>query len=221
MTKAVDISRAVEMIPNGASLLIGGFLSVGSPRRMIEEIVRQEKRRLTIIANDLSKPGIGIGQLIDAKCAERAVVSSFAANPEAKRQASSGDLDIELCPAGTLAERIRAGGHGLGGVLSPAGVGTPAADGKSVVRVNNKEYVLDMPIRADFALLCAHRADYRGNLDYALTARNLNPVMAFAGDVVIAEANSIVPVGVIPPDGVMTPHVLVDFLIERRRRHGR
>ncbi|MFA5040492.1 MAG: 3-oxoacid CoA-transferase subunit A [Bdellovibrionales bacterium] len=221
MTKAIDVVHAVEMIPDGASLLVGGFLSVGSPRRIIDEIVRQEKKRLTLIANDTSKPGIGIALLIESKCVDFLIASNISANPETQRQMASGELRVELCPEGTLAERIRAGGYGLGGVLTPVGVGTMAAEDKSVVKINNKDYILEMPIRADFALLGAHRVDFRGNLDYALMSRNLNPIMAYAGDVVIAEANEIVPVGVIPPDGVMTPHVLVDYMIERRRSHGR
>jgi acetate CoA/acetoacetate CoA-transferase alpha subunit len=130
-------------------------------------------------------------------------------------------LKVELCPQGSLAERIRAGGAGLGGVLTPTGVGTVAAEGKSVVKVGGKEFLLETPIKADFALLCARRADYRGNLDYSLTARNFNPIMAFAGKIVIAEPNEIVPIGVIPPDDVITPHVLVDYLIERRQSNGR
>ncbi|MFA4995093.1 MAG: 3-oxoacid CoA-transferase subunit A [Bdellovibrionales bacterium] len=221
MTKAIDVVHAVEMIPDGAILMIGGFLSVGCPRRLIEELVRQGRKNMTVIASDTGRPDVGIGKLIDAKCVSQLIVSHIGTNPETQRQMLTGELRVELSPQGTLAERIRAGGVGLGGVLTPTGVGTLAAEGKSVVRVNGKDYLLETPLKADFALLGSRRSDYRGNLDYSLTARNFNPIMAFAGDVVIAEPNEIVPIGVIPPDEVITPHVLVDYLIERRQRNGR
>jgi len=221
MSKAIDVVQAVEMIPDGASILMGGFLAVGSPRRIIQEIVRQGKKHLKLITNDTSRPGSGNALLIEAKCIDHLIGSHIGTNPETQRQMIAGELKVELCPQGTLAERIRAGGAGLGGVLTPTGVGTLAAEGKSVVKVNGKEFLLETPIKADFALLGARRADYRGNLDYSLTARNFNPMMAFAGNIVIAEPNEIVPTGVIPPDEVITPHVLVDYLIERRQNNGR
>jgi acetate CoA/acetoacetate CoA-transferase alpha subunit len=131
------------------------------------------------------------------------------------------EIEVELCPQGTLAERIRAAGYGLGGVLTPTGGGTTIAEKKQEIEVDGKTYLLELPITADFALLAAHRADYYGNLDYALTARNFNPVMAMAGATVIAEAAELVPVGVIPPDEVVTPAVLVDHLVEREKVNGR
>jgi acetate CoA/acetoacetate CoA-transferase alpha subunit len=221
MSKAIDVVKAVEMIPDGASLMVGGFLAVGSPRRVLEEIVRQGKKNLTLISNDTARPGYGNALLIEAKCVAYLIASHIGTNPETQRQMIAGELKVELCPQGTLAERIRAGGSGLGGVLTPTGVGTVAAEGKSVVKVGGKEFLLETPLVADFALLGARRSDYRGNLDYSLTARNFNPIMAFAGKTVIAEPNEIVPTGVIPPDDVITPHVLVDYLIERRQRNGR
>jgi acetate CoA/acetoacetate CoA-transferase alpha subunit len=221
MNKAINVTQAVEMIPDGAILMIGGFLAVGSPRRIIDEIVLQGRKNLTVIGNDTCRPGIGIGKLIDAKCVSHIIVSHIGTNPETQRQMIAGEIKVELCPQGTLAERIRAGGAGLGGVLTPTGVGTLAAEGKSVVKVGGKEFLLEMPLLADFALIGARHADYRGNLDYALTARNFNPIMAMAAKTVIAEPNEIVPVGVLPPDVVVTPHVLVDYLIERRQSNGR
>ena len=127
----------------------------------------------------------------------------------------SGEIEVELVPQGTLVERIRAGGVGLGGVLTATGIGTPVEDGKQIVEVKGERYLLETPIRGDFALLAAERADYVGNLDYSLTAHNFNPIMALAADTVVAEAQSIVPIGVIPPDGVKTPGVLIDHLLER------
>ena len=221
MHKAISLVHAVELIPDGASLLVGGFMGVGSPHRIIDEIIRQGKKNLTVIGNDSGRPGFGIGKLIEAKCIGHLIATHIGLNPETQRQMIAGETKVELCPQGSLAERIRAGGYGLGGVLTPTGVGTIAAEGKRTITIDGKDFLLEMPVKADFALLGAHRADYRGNLEYALTARNFNPIMAFAGATVIAEAEEIVPVGVIPPDSVVTPHVLVDYLIERRASYGR
>jgi acetate CoA/acetoacetate CoA-transferase alpha subunit len=221
MNKAIKVAQAVDMIPDGASLLIGGFMGVGSPHRIIDELVRQNRKRLLVIANDTCKPGSGIGLLIDAKCVDRLIVTHIGMNPETQRQMLAKEINVELCPQGSLAERIRAAGFGLGGILTPTGVGTVAAEGKGVINLDGKDFLLELPIKADFALLGARRADYSGNLEYALTARNFNPLMAFAGATVIAEPDEIVPVGVIPPDSVITPHVLVDYLIEGRHSHGR
>lgn len=216
----ISLEDAAAMIPDGASLMIGGFLGVGSPHRLIDELVRQHRHHLTVIANDSARPGHGVGKLIDKKLVARLIVSHIGTNPETQRQMMRGDLEVELCPQGTLAERIRAGGYGLGGVVTPTGVGTLAAEGKQTVEIGGRTFVLELPLAADFALIGAHRADYRGNVAYFLTARNFNPAMAMAGKTVIVEPTEIVPVGVIPPDEVVTPHVLVDHLIERDRRHG-
>ncbi len=221
MSKAVCVSKAVEMIPDGASLLVGGFMGVGSPHRVIAELVRQGRKDLTVIANDTARPGIGIGQLIDARLVKKLVVTHIGTNPETQRQMIAGEIEVELSPQGTLAERIRAGGFGLGGVLTATGVGTVVADGKRTIEVDGKTFLLELPVKADFALIFCRRADYSGNLDYFLTARNFNPIMAMAGETVIAEPNEIVPVGVIPPDEVVTPHVLVDHFIEKGLSNGR
>jgi acetate CoA/acetoacetate CoA-transferase alpha subunit len=201
--------------------MIGGFMGVGSPHRIIAELVRQGRKNLTIIANDSGRPQFGIGLLIVAKLVRRLIASHIGTNPETQRQMIAGELDVELCPQGTLAERVRAGGYGLGAVVTPTGIGTMAADGKRTIEVEGRTFLLELPLKADFALLGAKRADYYGNLDYSLTARNFNPLMAMAGAKVIAEVDEIVPVGVIPPDEVVTPHILVDHVIERDRSHGR
>jgi acetate CoA/acetoacetate CoA-transferase alpha subunit len=221
MYKAIGLAAAVEKIPDGAALMIGGFLGVGSPHRLIGELVRQGRKNLTVIANDTARPGFGIGRLIDVKAVKRLVVSHIGTNPETQRQMIAGETAVELCPQGTLAERIRAAGYGLGGVLTPTGVGTTVAENKREIDIAGKSFLLELPISADFALVAAHRADYSGNLDYALTARNFNPIMAMAGATVIAEAAEIVPVGVIPPDEVVTPAVLVDHLVGREKVNGR
>jgi acetate CoA/acetoacetate CoA-transferase alpha subunit len=201
------------MIPDGASLMIGGFMAVGTPERVIDEIVRQNKRNLTVIANDTAAPGRGIGKLIANKLAHKVIVSHIGLNPDTQRQMMSGELSVELVPQGTLIERIRAGGYGLGGILTQTGLGTSVEAGKQQIQVDGKTYLLEIALRADFALVQAFLADYLGNLSYALTARNFNPVIAMAGDKVIASADNIVPVGVISPDHIVTPAPVVDYLV--------
>jgi len=211
--QTVSLQQAVEMIPDGARLLIGGFLGVGTPERVIDELVRQGKRDLTIIANDTARPGVGIGKLVGNKTVKKAIVSHIGTNPDTQKQMLAGEIVVELVPQGTLVERIRAGGCGLGGVLTQTGLGTIVEQDKPKVVVEDREYLVETPLRADFALVHAFLADYIGNLAYALTARNFNPVVAMAGDTVIANADHIVPVGVIAPDHVVTPAPLVDYLI--------
>lgn len=221
MNKAINVAKAVELIPDGASLMIGGFMGVGSPHRLIAELVRQGKKNLTVIGNDTARPGVGIGLLIDAKSVSKVIATHIGTNPETQRQMIAGEIEVDLVPQGTLAERIRAAGFGLGGVLTPTGVGTVVADGKQTIEVDGKSFLLERPVKADFALVGCHRADYSGNLVYALTARNFNPIIAMAATTVIAEPQEIVPVGAIAPDDVVTPYVLVDHIIDRGLSNGR
>ena len=181
--------------------------------RVIDELVRQKKSNLIVIANDTAMPGRGIGKLVDAKLLRKAIVSHIGLNPETQRQMLAGELEVELVPQGTLIERIRAGGFGLGGVLTQTGIGTSVEEGKQRIEVSGRQYLLEVALRADFALVQAFLADYMGNLSYALTARNFNPVIAMAADTVIASADHIVPVGVLAPDHVMTPAPVVDYLV--------
>jgi acetate CoA/acetoacetate CoA-transferase alpha subunit len=211
--QTLGLEQAVAMIPDGASLMVGGFMAVGTPERVIDEIVRQNKRNLTVIANDTAAPGRGIGKLVAAKLLRKAIVSHIGLNPETQRQMMAGELEVELVPQGTLIERIRAGGFGLGGILTQTGIGTPVENGKQRVEIDGKSYLVEVAIRADFALVQAFLADYLGNLGYALTARNFNPVIAMAANTVIACADHIVPVGVMSPDHVVTPAPVVDYLV--------
>ena len=211
--KTLPIDESVALIPDGATLMIGGFMAVGTPDRVIDEIVRQNKRNLTVIANDTASPGKGIGKLVSAQLLRKAIVSHIGLNPETQRQMTAGELEVELVPQGTLIERIRAGGYGLGGILTPTGIGTTVETGKQQIKVDGKTYLLEVALRADFALVHAFLVDYLGNLSYALTARNFNPVIAMAANTVIADAENIVPVGVISPDHIVTPAPVVDYLI--------
>lgn len=214
--KTVSLEDSVAMIPDGASLMIGGFMGVGTPERMVDELARQGKRGLTVIANDTATPGRGIGKLVTAGAVRKAIVSHIGLNPETQQKMIAGDIEVELVPQGTLIERLRAAGYGLGGVLTPTGVGTAVEEGKRKIEVNGAPYLLETALGADFALVESFLADYEGNLVYALTARNFNPVIAMAARTVIVDAANIVPVGMISPDHVVTPAVLVDYLVAHR-----
>jgi acetate CoA/acetoacetate CoA-transferase alpha subunit len=211
--KPVSAEEAVAMIPNGATLMVGGFMGVGTPERLLDELVRQKKSQLAIIANDAAIPGRGLGKLFDASLVASLTASHIGLNPQVQKQMMANKIAVDLVPQGTLVERIRAGGAGLGGVLTPTGAGTIVENGKQRIEIEGKHYLLETALRSQFALIHAFLADYLGNLSYVLTARNFNPVMAMAADTVIVTAEHIVPVGVIAPDHVMTPAPLVDYLI--------
>jgi acetate CoA/acetoacetate CoA-transferase alpha subunit len=211
--KAVSAEEAVAMIPNGASVMVGGFMGVGTPERLLDELVRQQKSGLSIICNDAAVPGKGVGKLFDAALVSSLIGSHIGLNPKVQQQMMANKIAVDLIPHGTLAERVRAGGYGLGGVLTPTGAGTNVAEGKRRIEIEGKEFLVETALRAQYALVHAFLADYLGNLTYALSARNFNPIMAMAADTVIVTAEHIVPVGVIAPDHVMTPAPLVDYLI--------
>ena len=213
--RTTTAEEAAALIPDGASLMIGGFMGVGSPEQVIDELVRQGRRELTVIANDTALPGRGIGKLVTAGSLRKVVASHIGTNPETQKKMIAGALEVELVPQGTLIERIRSAGFGLGGVLTPTGVGTMVEEGKRRIEVDGKAYLLETALHADFALVQAFMADYLGNLVYALTARNFNPVIAMAGKTVVAEVEQIVPVGMVSPDHVVTPAVLVDYVVGR------
>ena len=215
MRRAISAAEAAVLIPDGANVMFGGFMGVGTATRVVQALVERGARGLTIIGNDTARPGVGVGRLIEAGCVARAIVSHIGTNPMTQQKMIAGEIEVELVPQGTLAERIRAGGGGLGGVLTPTGVGTTVAEGKQIITVQGREFLLELPIRADFALIHAHEADYNFNLTYRLTATNFNPVMALAADCVIAEPDDVVPVGVLPPDAVRTPGILVHHLVAR------
>ena len=211
--KSVSAEEAVAMIPNGATVMVGGFMGVGTPERLVNELVRQNKSELTVICNDAGLPGKGVGKLFDATLVSTLTASHIGLNPKAQQQMMAKQIAVDLVPQGTLVERIRARGCGLGGVLTPTGVGTIVEEGKQHVQLNGKTFLLETAMRADFALIHASVADHLGNLTYMLTARNFNPVMAMAADTVIVTAEHIVPVGVIAPDQIVTPAPLVDYLV--------
>ncbi len=215
MKTARHLDALVAMIPDGAVLMVGGFLGFGSPHRLLEGLAAGGRKGLTVITNDTARPGVGVGKLIDARAVKRLIASHIGTNPETQRQMLAGELEVQPVPQGTLAERIRAAAYGLGGVLTKTGLGTVIERDKLTVMIDGETWLLEKPLRADFALVGAWQADYLGNLTYQLTVQNFNPVMAMAAGTVIAEPEEIVPVGAIPPDSVRTPGTLVDHLLER------
>src|SRR3954471_12151454 len=174
--KSVSVEEAVAMIPPGASIMVGGFMGVGTPERLLDELVRQKKSHLALISNDAATPGKGVGKLFDGEQVSRMIGTHIGLNPKAQQQMLGKQIAVNLIPQGTFVERIRAGGYGLGGVLTPTGVGTLVEEGKQRIDVNGKTYLVEIALRADFALVHTFLADYAGNLTYALTARNFNPV---------------------------------------------
>ncbi|WP_310346340.1 3-oxoacid CoA-transferase subunit A [Methylobacterium sp. BE186] len=213
--RMIALDEVVAAIPDGATLMVGGFMGVGTPEPLMDELVLQGRRELTVIANDTASPGIGIGKLVTAKAIRRLIASHIGLNPETQKQMIEETLQVELVPQGTLVERIRAGGCGLGGVLTPTGVGTVVEEGKRRIEVDGREYLIETGLQADFALVQAFLCDYLGNLTYALTGRNFNPLIAMAARTVVVCAEHVVPVGVIAPDHVVTPAPLVDYVIAR------
>ena len=211
--KMISVEQAAAMIPDGASVMIGGFMGVGTPERLLDALVTRRTGGLTVIANDTALPGVGIGKLVRAGLVRRAVVSHIGLNPETQQQMIAGKIDVDLVPQGTLIERIRAGGYGLGGILTATGVGTVVETGKQTLVIDGRRMLVEVALRADFALVNAFLTDYLGNLTYALTARNFNPIIATAADVVIVDADNIVPTGVISPDHIVTPAQLVDYVL--------
>lgn len=205
MNKSISLQDAVAKIKDGMTIMVGGFLAAGSPLDILEALSKTDVKDLTIICNDTAYQGIGVGNLIGTHKVKKLYVSHIGTNPDTAAQMNAGELEIEFCPQGTLAERIRCGGSGLGGVLTTTGMGTVVAEGKPTVDVDGKTYLLEKPLRADIALIGATVADEKGNCIYEGTSQNFNPLMATAADVVIVEAEKIVPAGEIKPREVITP----------------
>jgi len=212
MAKVVGFPDIMAEIESEMTLMIGGFLAVGTPENIITGMIKKGVSNLNIIANETSYPDKGIGRLVVEKLVDKVTVSHIGTNPASGEQLNSGELEVDLVPQGTLVERIRAAGAGLGGVLTPVGVGTKIAAGKEILEIKGEEYLLELPLEADAALLKAWKADHKGNLIYRKAARNFNPIMATAADKVLVEVEEIVEAGEIDPDRVHTPGVYVDMV---------
>lgn len=211
--KLITIEQAVDMIHDGMTIMVGGFLGCRNPYQIVDALVAKGVKDLTLIANDTSFPEIGIGKLIVNKQVKNLIASHVGTNKETGNQMNSGEMNVELVPQGTLAERIRAAGAGLGGILTPTGLGTIVAEGKDIITIDGKEYLLEKPLKADLAIIVGAKVDKKGNIRYAKATRNFNPLMATAADIVIVEADEVVEVGQIDPDDVMTPGIFVDYIV--------
>lgn len=211
--KALTAEEAAERVPDGATVMIGGFLGVGSPRRVIDALVARGAKGLTVIGNDTGRPEIGIGRLVVAGCVKKVIVSHIGTNPVTQQKMMAGEMEVELVPQGTLAERIRAGGSGIGGFFTPTGYGTPLADGKETRVIDGRGYVFEHPIVGDVALVKAYRADRMGNLVYRKTSRNFGPVMAMASARTIAQVMEVVDVGQLDPEVIVTPSIFTHTVV--------
>lgn len=213
MNKIISVDDAVGMINDGMTIMVGGFLGCRNPFKIVDAIVEKGVKDITLIANDTAFPEIGIGKLIVNRQVKKLIATHIGTNKETGNQMNAGELDVELVPQGTLAERIRAAGAGLGGILTPTGIGTIVADGKSIIEVDGKEYLLEKPLKADIAIIVGAKVDKKGNVRYAKATRNFNPMMATAADLVIVEADEIVEVGELDPDDIMTPGIFVNYIV--------
>lgn len=216
MKEYTTVENALAGIEDGATIMVGGFGLVGTPFSLIQGLRDKGVRNLTIISNNCGSDDLGLGILLPDRQIKKIICSYVGENREFERQSMSGELELELVPQGTMAERIRAGGAGIPAFYALAGVGTPIADGRETRMFNGREYLLETALVADFSLVKAWRGDSMGNLVYHLTARNFNPTMAAAGMKTIAEVEEIVEVGAINPDQVHTPGIYVHRVIERR-----
>lgn len=214
MDKFISIEEAVSKVKSGMTIMVGGFLANGSPCKILEALSQKDIKDLTLICNDTAYPDKGVGLLIAKKMIKKAYVSHVGTNPMTIQQFNDKELVLEFCPQGSLAERIRCGGAGLGGVLTPVGLGTVVEEGKQKITVDGKEYLLEKPLHADIALLGASIADESGNLVYKGTSQNFNPMMAMAADLVIAEVKEVVKTGDIEPEHVNTQSLFVDFMVK-------
>lgn len=212
--KIKTIEEAVEYIKDGMVVAVGGFMGTGSPEKLIDAVIAKGIKDLTLICNDTASPGKGVGKWITSRVLKKAIVSHVGTNPETGKQMNAGELAVDLIPQGTLAERVRAAGAGLGGILTHTGIGTVAEEGKQKITVDGKEYLLELPLKADVALLMGSIVDKKGNVYYKKATRNFNPIMATAADLVIVEAEQLVEVGELDATDVMTPSIFVDIIAQ-------
>ncbi len=213
MDKVVSIDEAINHIEDGMTIMVGGFLSCGTPHKLVDKLVEKGVKDLTLISNDSSFVDSGVGKLVVNKQIKKLIASHVGTNKETGNQMNSGEMEVVLVPQGTLAEQIRAGGAGLGGFLTPIGLGTVVEEGKEKIEVDGKEYLLELPLRADIALILGHKVDKSGNVVYRGATRNFNTLMATAADMVIVEAENLVEVGEIDQNDVITPGLFIDYIV--------
>ncbi|EKY5002197.1 acetate CoA-transferase subunit alpha [Citrobacter amalonaticus] len=212
-TKLITLQNAAGFFRDGMTIMVGGFMGVGTPPRLVEALLESGVRDLTLIANDTAFVDTGIGPLIVNGRVNKVIASHIGTNPETGRRMIAKEMDVQLVPQGTLIEQIRCGGAGLGGFLTPTGVGTIVEDGKQTLTLDGKTWLLERPLRADLALIRAHRADPLGNLTYQLSARNFNPLIALAADITLVEPDELVETGDLLPDQIVTPGAVIDHIV--------
>ena len=213
MKKIISVSDAAKLVKSNSSLMIGGFLRCGTPTKLIDELIKNKTGNLTLIANDTSYPEHDRGKLIVNKLVKKAIVTHIGTNPETGRQMNAGELEVQLVPMGTLVERIRSAGAGLGGFLTPTGIGTIVEEGKETLEIDGRKYLLEKPLKADFALIRGSVTDTFGNVVYHGTTQTFNPMMAMAAEHVICGTEKIVEVGELDPNHVVTSGILVDAVV--------
>ncbi len=211
--KVIQLDDLGNLIKDGMTVMVSGFMGCGSPHKIIDKLIELDVKNLTLICNDSGLPEYGVGKMVIAKQFSHIKASHIGLNRETGRQLNAGETVVELIPQGTLVERIRCTGAGLGGVLTPTGIGTVVEEGKQIIEVEGKPYILETPLRADVAIIGGSIVDKRGNVYYNGSTRNFGAVMATAADVVIVEADKLVEVGDIVPENVVTPHIFVDYII--------
>ncbi len=214
MDKLISAKDAAAKLKDGMTVMIGGFLANGTPERIVDELVKSGVKDLTLIVNDTSYIDRGNGRLVDNKQIKKVIVSHIGTNPRTAELMNNGEMEVEFCPQGSLAERIRCGGMGLGGALTKTGLGTIVADGKQRVMIDGEEWLLEKPLHADVAFIHASKGDKMGNLVYYGTTKNFNPLMAMAADCVVAEVDELVEMGEIAPHEVHTSSIFIDYLVK-------
>ena len=218
MDKKITLQQAMDLINDGDTLLVGGFGLSGTPLSLLDEIAKSEKKNLTVVSNNLGEEDKGVGKLLTNGNLKKAIGSYFTTNRDAVKAWKQGKLELELIPQGTLAEAIRCGGAGIGGFYTKTAVGTSLAEGKELKEIDGEVYVFEKAIKGDVAIIKASKADRLGNLIYHKTARNFNPLMATAADIVIAEVDEIVESGTFSPESIVTPHLYVDYIVLNKYR---
>ncbi len=214
MNKIISVEEAVAKIKDGMTIMIGGFMAAGTPHKIIDALSKSKVKNLTVICNDTAFPDRGIGILVTNRQVKKVIASHIGTNPNTIEQFNNKELEVQFVPQGTLAEQVRCGGAGLGGFLTPTGIGTVVEEGKQKMTVNGVEYLLELPIRANVALIGASIGDQAGNLCYKGTTQNFNPMMATAADLVIAEVEEMVETGNIPMENIHTPAIFINYIVK-------
>ncbi len=218
--KMINLENLNELVKDSMTIMVSGFMGCGSPHKIIDKLVELGVKDLTLVCNDTGFLDYGVGKMVVAKQFKKIQTSHIGLNAEAIRQLNDKETEFELIPQGTLAERVRSAGAGLGAVVTPTGIGTLVAEGKETIVIDGQEYLIEKPIKADIAIIAASKVDEKGNACYSGSGRNFGPIMATAADVVIVEADEVVKVGEIDQNHVMTPHIFVDYIVDGGKING-